>query len=339
MKGWTQSALAGRAGVSKRTIETAEAGGRVNATSLNAIAGALEVPAGELVATRRLSAPVTVNAFRGVGEALRFAVALAEQWTPESVRQAMALVEPWTRWDERQAQAKAWTLYADLWLRQAMVEPGVKAGSSRSLECARRAVELAPQDAGAHAQLAVSLAARNLDGGATEAMARALSLDAGMARRTPTIARGLMMLGRFTEAEACLREALAEGMGEGQSHRAMLMQVLYLARDYEGALQQAALAQLLEPVAWLPEFFTALARYSLHGELPNRPIPPAAGDLGRLFQHAASGEHEAASELLDELEHRRHPWFPLARRMPFLSPRPVVTEHCCEVRCGVTFGR
>ncbi len=348
LKGWTQSALAGRAGVSKRTIETAEAGGRVNATSLNAIAGALEVPAGELVATLgggdSQEVRVALASFPSVKEALAYARLLAEQRTSVSVQQAMVLVEPCTRSEDRRGQSAAYALLADLWLLQAMVEPGVRAGASRSLECAQRAVELDARSGAARAQLALSILVRHLDAaGAAETFAEAQRLEREAGERSTAAAQTLLLLGRVAEATTYLREALAEGFGEPRALRAALLPTLYVARDFEGVQRESRLVKLLEPGAWLPDFYRGLASYSLRGDLPVQTVPAAAGDLGQLFVYRVAGDPLAARRLLSELEQRRHPAYLLARAMPFLNERitgdDFVTELCWEIRCGETISR
>lgn len=273
-KGWTQSALAIRAGVSKRTVETAEGSRQINSTSLDAIAGALGREAVELIVHLPQQSPMgttptwpqmDVASFHTPGEAMAFARSISEHRAAEPISQAIAIavsVEENPQLDLR-TRAEAAAILSDLYLRRAIFDTGALADTDRALAYAERALQLAPDYWEGHAQYAISVASRHYTWSTAEAsIERALELEPRAAQLTHSIATTYGLQGRFAEAEACLRKSLRERLGNPLAIRLQLQQVLHCARDYDGTIAECRLTKALYPSIWNSDVFIALSEHA-----------------------------------------------------------------------------
>jgi adenylate cyclase len=237
------------------------------------------------------------------------------QWnlrTEAGLRQATRLFEAAIERDR--TFALAWCGVADAWAQLGWLEfsaPSVAFPKAR--EAAERALAIDDRLAEAHASLGFVRFLYDRDWGAAEAeLRRAIALNPGLPTGHQFYADYLKAMGRFPEALAEMRAALeldpvSLAVNTGLGH------VLYLARDYDSAIEQYGKALRLDPTfgpahLWFGRPYLQKGEYSKALAEIRLAVDSSGGStISRaVLAHAlaSAGKKAEADEILAELLER-----------------------------------
>lgn len=231
-----------------------------------------------------------------------------DERTEAGMRRALELFDEAHDRDERYALAWVGTADALTLLHEYGYEPAERV-LPRAEKAARRALELDPGLAEAHASMGLLLEARRDGARAIEALERAVALQPGYAEAHNWLSWTHQLLGRSEQAHESARRAVALNPLSTEAVSNLAISSL-MNRDPDAALLEARRARDLQPTWTTPPFYEALAlfdleRYAEAGEALHELHVSWAGngaEVTAALVACRAGDSEAGHRFLAEYE-------------------------------------